>query len=356
MKNIKSIPLLILLSWLTLSLTAQQNTGVEVEYSDDDIAAPQDKVQQRALAAKLLIEHDKTPMATNNNNTRSNKDKCCQISIPVPRDYQVLAFGLSSTWYVFQEGVGDVAIPNPIPYLHNISPNWEVALYDDNVEIISNKAVFIQGNELLLSIDGLPDGRYFIELVHEENLYATGFTIGDALPTAPTGDNQPMTENIVALSEANNKKRAVAAKLLVELDNIPKANNRNNGRCCGICKCPIPDKIIYVPTDNVILTIGVTTDWYLFIDENTNQIIPNPIPYLASIKSNWDAAIYSYDEGFLFNKTVFVQNNELLLSLNGLPDGTYFIEIEHNGDYYATGFSNMESAGPIVPASTSPRH
>jgi len=340
MKNTIHVSLILLLTLITISLSAQSaktaNTGVD---------------KRRAVAAKLLVEIDKTPKATNNNNNgRSNKDNCCDDGIVAPTDYQVLAFGLSSQWYIFDQTAGDVSIPNPIPYLQGISTSWDAVLYNSNTDYISNKAAYVQDNELLLGIEDLAVGSYFIEILHGGDYYVTGFSIGN--PNSPKP--KPMAPVSVRTNPSRvlgkaqvQKHQVIAAQLLGELDNKARANNRNNGRsnkdeCCS-------DEIA-APAGNQVLSFGIGSQWYLFDPVTGDQEIPNPIPYLQSIASVWDAALYTGDVDYLSNKAAYVQDNELLIDITGLPKGKYFIEVLHNDDYYTTGFRIGNSR---VPQSTS---
>jgi hypothetical protein len=148
-----------------------------------------DKPLKRQTVAKLLVELDKVAFGTNNNNGRSNRDRCCQTPpISVPSDYDALAFDVNSQWVLWQEGQENVAIPNPIPYLKSIATTWNVYLYNDQGVYQADKSAYITGFELIISISDLPDGGYFIEIEHGEEFYRTGFRLGP--------DDTPPLQNI----------------------------------------------------------------------------------------------------------------------------------------------------------------
>jgi hypothetical protein len=146
-----------------------------------------DKPLKRQTVAKLLVELDKVAFTNSNNNTRSNRDRCCKDGIAVPADYDALAFDLNSQWFLWQEGQENVAIPNPIPYLKSIATTWNVYLYNDQGVYQADKSAYITGFELIISISDLPDGGYFIEIEHGEEFYRTGFRLGSGgqLPYNP---------------------------------------------------------------------------------------------------------------------------------------------------------------------------
>lgn len=137
-----------------------------------------DQTKKRTTTAQILVELDKTAKANNRNNGRSNKDNCCNDGIVAPAGYEVIAFGLSTQWYIWEEGVGNQDIPNPIPYLKSIASSWEVGLYDGDGVYLIDKSSYISDNELLLSIATLDNGKYYIEIEHDGSFFHTGFEIG----------------------------------------------------------------------------------------------------------------------------------------------------------------------------------
>ena len=159
------------------------NTPMTEDISSQ-VGADGDNSKRRMIAANLIVEFDKTPKANNRNNGRSNKDRCCSDGITAPSNYQIIAFGLTTSWFLWEEGAGNQEIPNPIPYIQSIESSWDVSLHKGDGEYLIDRSVFIQDNEMLVSIDGLSNGKYFIAIEVEGDIYMTGFSIGSGTPSS----------------------------------------------------------------------------------------------------------------------------------------------------------------------------
>lgn len=331
---IQSVILVLLLSIMgSTILFAQESMSSDLE----------NKQEQRRISAKMLVELDKASKSnyrtnSNRNNGRNPKGARPIAGFPVPSDYDVVALNLQTKWFQWNATMGDVDIPNPIPYLQSLKSQWSAALYSNNSQYLRPTSTFIQDDELLLPISDLSDGRYFIEIEHNGSYYSTDLAIGNVSPLP----NMP-SETV----SGNNSQKHVAliGEMLEELDKTPKANNRNNGRKNRGGCCPSGISALF---NNQVLAIDVTTSWYLRGELSGMDGLPNPIPYLQNISSSWDVLLFDGNANFIAAKAAYVQDNELLLSIAGLAKGTYFLEIEHDGAYYATGFSIGRTGTPPV--------
>ncbi|MCB0692559.1 MAG: hypothetical protein KDC16_13010 [Saprospiraceae bacterium] len=139
------------------------------------------KGADRKVIAKLLVGQDTLyGENSNNNNGRSNKEHCCIRNIQLPNNYNALAFGLNTSWYLWDTNGSNNSIPNPIPYLSSMNNTWEVGIYKAGGTYLRDKMAFITDNELIISIADLPDGTYFIEVtVSPEEIFHSGFTKGN---------------------------------------------------------------------------------------------------------------------------------------------------------------------------------
>ena len=119
---------------------------------------------------------------------------CCRDGIRAPRGYDVLAFGLDTQWFLWEEGGGNEDIPNPIPYLTSIAHSWDIGLFTSEGKYLRDKSGYISGQELLVSIAGLEDGKYFIEIEHEKSFFHSAFQIGGVTDT-PTSSGTSSRNN-----------------------------------------------------------------------------------------------------------------------------------------------------------------
>lgn len=186
--------LTVLLFCCVLSISFGQKSNINNPKKERLQLSQEVKKKHRMVSAKLLVELDKQEeLATNNNNSRQPPPHsyCCPCPCPsAPMNYDVIVFDLSANWVLFDGQAGDIPIPSPIPYFESLSHRWEVTLYNNNKAGFRSKSVFVQNNELILSIADLEEGSYFIELEAEGEFYATSFTIGPGTQTPPTSTTQ----------------------------------------------------------------------------------------------------------------------------------------------------------------------
>ena len=217
------------------------------------------------------------------------------------------------------------------------------------------KTAFVQDNELLIAITDLADGKYFLEIVHNGEFYVAGFTIGTASPW--------MAMEHSHYDQMDHESRlAVAAQMLVSLDALPKTNSRNSGSNSSSC-CK---NGIVAPKNGELLALNTNTNWYLRGAESGITAIPCPIPFLNSLGPYWEVDIYTSNADFVKRRSSYITDTyieglpshlggelELLINIADLSNGRYFVEVEYDGNFYATGFT-IGSNGPTPPSKPKP--
>ena len=147
-----------------------------------------------SMKAKTLSDKEKIEFATNNNNGRSNKDRCCG-QVTASNNNQFVIFNGQSKWYLVNDSNGEQnLVDNPIALLIQAKNEWEVALRTSNGNYISQKLLGVQGNKMLLSITELADSQYYIELVFNGATYRTAFSKGKKIRF--NNSSKPNTKNI----------------------------------------------------------------------------------------------------------------------------------------------------------------
>ena len=137
-----------------------------VEDSDDQIEAI-----ERAIAT--LEERGKSLRATNNNNGRSNRDRCCKDGIAIPTsDAGYVGFDLNSKWFS-ERG----SIPNPIKMLSEHKDELVANVYSQNGKYVTTIPIVLTGRVLIMDKSGIPSGKNYIEVEHKDSIFRTGFEL-----------------------------------------------------------------------------------------------------------------------------------------------------------------------------------
>lgn len=133
----------------------------------------------KTIAAELDKKDKIKNGVNNNNNTRSNKGQCCRNGVAPQAGPTYVAFNGTTRWYNWNATNNtEAACPNPISALGNIKTAWVADLYSGTGNFVSNKNVQISNNEMFLSVNGLSNGTYFIEIQNGSNFYRTLFRVG----------------------------------------------------------------------------------------------------------------------------------------------------------------------------------
>jgi len=136
----------------------------------------------KTIAAELEKKDKLQKTNNSNNNGRSNKSRCCKDEIAPRGNENYIIFNQSSKWFKYNESnSNNTACPNPIVQLSTISNTWEVELRNGEGIFLSVKNVQIVNSEMILSVNGLSYGSYYIEVKKGNDFLRTGFRVGPDL-------------------------------------------------------------------------------------------------------------------------------------------------------------------------------
>ncbi|MBP6234841.1 MAG: hypothetical protein KA270_00820 [Saprospiraceae bacterium] len=136
----------------------------------------------KTIAAELEKKDKLQKTNNSNNNTRSNKGRCCKNEIAPQAGATYITFNAATKWYNWKETNNtEVACPNPITMLRDIKIEWVADLYTGSGDFVSTKNVQISNNEMIMSVNGLSNGLYYIEIKNGTNYYRTLFRVGSDL-------------------------------------------------------------------------------------------------------------------------------------------------------------------------------
>ena len=118
----------------------------------------------------------------NRNNGRSNKDRCCRDGILITdSNNNTGVLDQKTTWYKLEKTtqVKQVKISNPINQFKKANSFSEAKLFTSEGKYVETIKIEVREGEIILPKMKLEIGSYYIELMHQKELYRTGISIGE---------------------------------------------------------------------------------------------------------------------------------------------------------------------------------